>query len=48
MVGMVPGLTVCVPLAPPNHGDARRCRPIGIYKTSEADKSRYLRGDTDE
>lgn len=26
MVGMVPGLTVCVPLAPPNHGDARRCR----------------------
>jgi hypothetical protein len=48
MVGMVPGLTICVPLAPPNHGDARRCRPIGIYKTSEADRIRYLRGDTDE
>ena len=48
MVGMVPGLTVCIPLAPPNHSDARRCRPIGIYKTSEADRIRYLRGDTDE
>jgi len=48
MVGMVPGLTVCVPLAPPNSGDVRRCRPIGIYKTSEADKIRYLRGDADE
>jgi hypothetical protein len=48
MVGMVPGLTICVPLAPPNHGDAGRCRPIGVYKTSEADRIRYLRGDTDE
>ncbi len=48
MVGMVPGLTICVPLAPPNSGDVRRCRPIGIYKTSEADRIRYLRGDADE
>jgi hypothetical protein len=48
MVGTVPGLTICVPLAPPNSGDVRRCRPIGIYKTSEADRIRYQRGDVDE
>lgn len=48
MVGMVPGLTICVPLAPPISGDVRRCRPIGIYRTSEADRIRYLRGDADE
>jgi hypothetical protein len=48
MIGMVPGLTVNVPLAPPNSGDARKCRPIGIYKASEVDRSRYMRGDTDE
>jgi hypothetical protein len=48
MVGIVPGLTICVPLAPPNGGDVGRCRPIGIYKASEADRIRYLRGDTDE
>lgn len=44
MVGMVPGLLLCVPLAPPNSGDARFCRPIGIYKPSVADRNRYLRG----
>ncbi len=48
MIGIVPGLTICVPLAPPNSGDARRCRPIGVYRTSEADRIRYLRGDADE
>lgn len=47
MVGLVPGLTICVPLAPPNTGDARRCRPIGVYKPSEEDRRRYERGETD-
>jgi hypothetical protein len=47
MVGMVPGLTVCVPLAPPRSGDARMCRPIGIYSPSAEDRRRYLRGETD-
>jgi hypothetical protein len=48
MVGMVPGLVICVPIAPPNNGDARRCRPIGIYKPSVEDRNRYLRGEVDE
>lgn len=48
MVGMLPGLVICVPLAPPNSGDARRCRPIGIYKPSEEDRFRYLRGEADD
>jgi hypothetical protein len=48
MIGIVPGLTICVPLAPPNSGAVERCRPIGIYRASETDKIRYLRGDTDE
>ena len=47
MVGMVPGLTICVPLAPPRSGDARTCRPIGIYSPSVEDRRRYLRGETD-
>lgn len=48
MVGMVPGLIICVPLAPPKHGDVRVCRPIGIYRVSEENKVRYLRGETDD
>lgn len=48
MVGAVPGLVICVPLAPPNSGDVRMCRPIGIYKPSEEDRLRYQRGDEDE
>jgi hypothetical protein len=48
MVGMVPGLIICVPIAPPNSGDVRFCRPIGIYKPSVEDKNRYLRGEDDE
>jgi hypothetical protein len=47
MVGIVPGLMVCVPLAPPNSRDARTCRPIGIYSPSGEDRRRYLRGETD-
>jgi len=48
MVGMVPGLVICVPIAPPNNGDPRFCRPIGIYKPSVEDRDRYLRGENDE
>jgi len=48
MVGMVPGLVICVPIAPPNSGDARFCRPIGIYKPSIAYRNRYVRGQADE
>jgi hypothetical protein len=48
MIGTVPGLVVCVPLALPNCGDVRLCRPIGIYKASTAERSRYLRGDVVE
>jgi hypothetical protein len=44
MISMVPGLVICVPIAPPNSGDARFCRPIGVYKPSLADRNRYLRG----
>lgn len=42
MVGMVPGMVLCVPLAPPNSGDARFCRPTGIYTPSVKDRNRYL------
>jgi hypothetical protein len=45
MLGSVPGLVICVPLAPPNNGDVRCCRPIGIYKPSLEGRIRYLRGD---
>ena len=42
MMGMVPGAVLCVPLAPPNSGDVRFCRPIGIYAPSVKDRKRYL------
>jgi hypothetical protein len=48
MVGMVPGLVICVPIAKPKSGDVRFCRPIGIYKPSVEDRNRYLRGEDDE
>jgi hypothetical protein len=48
MIGSVPGLVIIVPLAPPNSGDVRSCRPIGIYKPSVEQKNRYLRGEVDE
>jgi len=48
MVGIVPGLVICVPIARPNSGDVRFCRPIGIYKPSVEDRNRYLRGEDDE
>ena len=34
---------VLVPLAPANSGDPRRCRPIGIYRPSQALVDRYLK-----
>jgi hypothetical protein len=48
MLGMVPGLVLCVPLAPPTSGNFTKCRPIGIYKPSREDRIRYLQGDDDE
>lgn len=45
LLGQVPGLVICAPLAPPNSGNTRKCRPIGIYKPSAADRLAYLRGD---
>lgn len=34
MVSEVAGQVLVVPLAPPNSGDPRRCRPIGCYVAS--------------
>jgi hypothetical protein len=48
MMAQVPGLVICVPVTPPNSGDVRFCRPIGIYKPSVDDRNRYLRGEVDE
>jgi len=48
MIGQIPGLVICVPIAPPNSGNVRFCRPIGIYKPSIEDRNRYLRGEGDE
>jgi len=48
MIGEVPGLVICVPIAPPKSGDVRFCRPIGIYKPSIEDRNRYMRGEGDE
>lgn len=42
MIATIPGLIICVPLAPPHSGDYRKCRPIGLYKASAADRKRYL------
>lgn len=42
MTGSVPGDILTVPLAPPNSGDVTKARPIGIYRTSEADRETYL------
>ena len=41
MVSEVPGRVLVVPLAPPNSGDARKCRPIGCYEASAALAARY-------
>jgi hypothetical protein len=41
MVARVPGAIVVVPLAPSRSGDARKCRPIGIYVPSRTLAERY-------
>lgn len=42
MVGEVSGTVLVVPLAPPNTGDLRRCRPIGCYVAATFLADRYL------
>ena len=43
MVAEVPGGDVLVvPLAPPRRGDARKARPIGVYRASEWLKQQYF------
>ena len=41
MVSEVAGRVLVVPLAPPNSGDARKCRPVGCYEASVALAARY-------
>jgi hypothetical protein len=41
MVGEIEGIVVTVPLAPPNSGDRKKCRPIGLYQASDAERERY-------
>lgn len=45
MLGQVPGLVLCVPLAPPDSGLPTKCRPIGIYTPARDDRHRYLKGE---
>lgn len=45
MVGEVAGEgLVLVPLAPANDGRAHHCRPVGIYRPSDALAARYREG----
>lgn len=41
MLGHVQGEVVTVPLAPPRSGLANKCRPIGMYTASRADRAKY-------
>lgn len=41
MVSEVAGRVLVVPLATPNSGDGRKCRPIGCYEASAALAVRY-------
>jgi len=41
MVAEVSGRVLAVPLAPPNTGDVRRCRPIGCYVAADHLARRY-------
>lgn len=41
MIGEVPGITLCVPLAPSRSRDHAKCRPIGIYTASAEQVGRY-------
>lgn len=43
MLGEIPGgLIICVPVAPPNSGNYRLCRPIGLYSAVTRMRERYL------
>ena len=41
MVAEIAGRVLVVPLAPPDSGDASRCRPIGCYVAAEHLATRY-------
>lgn len=41
MVAAVPGDLILVPIAPARSGDARHCRPIGLYRPSRWLAQRY-------
>lgn len=43
MVAEVSGRVLVVPLAPPDHGDDRKCRPIGCYEASKQLADQYRR-----
>src|SRR5262249_53952219 len=43
LVGHVPGLVLASPLAPPNSGDPRMCRPIGLSEAPLNLRIRYER-----
>lgn len=47
MVGEVGGRVLVVPLAPSDHADPRRCRPIGCYEAPTELAERY-RSDREE
>ena len=44
MIGEAPGIVIAVPLAPPDSGDGRECRPIGLYAASPDEKRRHREG----
>ncbi len=44
MIGEAPGLTLLVPLAPPNSGDPTKCRPIGLYAAGHEQVTLYRQG----
>jgi hypothetical protein len=41
MVADIAGEVLMVPLAPPNHGDPTKCRPIGCYIAAKHVADRY-------
>ncbi|MFN3256201.1 MAG: hypothetical protein ACE37B_10925 [Ilumatobacter sp.] len=41
MVADIAGEVLMVPLAPPNHGDSTKCRPIGCYVAAKHVADRY-------
>ena len=41
MICDVEGVLVSVPLAPPESGDVRKCRPIGLYEASSRERDLF-------